>query len=211
MVSLPLDIWSSDDEPRLGVVLDEIWTLLEEGVTDRRHGFHTPVAATMRDSGGAALRTVVLRHVDREARSLHFHTDIRSKKVKDLQADPRISFLFYDRGAQTQLRVDAVATVSHNDKVAEEAWGKLTMDSRREYLASEQPGEPSAWPTSGLPPEFQDRDPTGEESEKGYKEFAVISASFSNLEWLYVCHEGHRRARFDWTSEGELDTTWLVP
>ena len=211
MVSLPLDIWSSDDEPRLGVVLDEIWTLLEEGVTDRRHGFHTPVAATMRDSGGAALRTVVLRHVDRDSRCLHFHTDIRSKKVKDLKADPRISFLFYDRGAQTQVRVDAVATVSHKNEVAAAAWSKLTLDSRREYMAAEHPGEPSAWPTSGLPPELQDRDPTLEESEKGYQEFAVVSASFSNLEWLYVCHEGHRRARFDWTAEGELDTTWLVP
>lgn len=211
MVSMPLDIWSSDDEPRLGVVLDEIWTLLEEGVKDRRHGFHTPVAATMRDSGGAALRTVVLRHVDRESRSLQFHTDIRSKKITDLKADPRLSFLFYDRGAQTQVRVDAVATVSHNDKVTAAAWEKLSPDNRREYLASEQPGEPSAWPTSGLPPEFQDRDPTDEELKKGYQEFAVISASFSTLEWLYVCHEGHRRARFDWTSQGELDTTWLVP
>ncbi len=211
MVSLPLDIWSSDDEPRLGVVLDEIWTLLEEGVKDRRHGFHTPVAATMRNEGGAALRTVVLRHVDRESRSLQFHTDIRSKKIADLKADPRLSFLFYDRGAQTQVRVEATATVSHNDEVTAAAWEKLSPENRREYLASEQPGEPSAWPTSGLPPEFQDRDPTEEESKKGYQDFAVISANFSNLEWLYVCHEGHRRARFDWSSDGELDTTWLVP
>ena len=211
MVSLPLDIWSSDDEPRLGVVLDEIWTLLEEGVTDRRHGFHTPVAATMRDSGGAALRTVVLRHADRETRCLRFHTDIRSKKIKDLRADPRISFLFYDRGAQTQLRVDAVASISHKDETAAEAWEKLKMDSRREYLVAEQPGESSAWPTSGLPAELQDRDPTPEESQKGFQEFAVVSANFSSLEWLYVCHEGHRRARFEWSKDGELDTTWLVP
>ena len=211
MASLPLDIWSSDDEPRLGVVLDEIWTLLEEGVTDRRHGFHTPVAATMREGAGAALRTVVLRHVDRESRCLHFHTDIRSTKISDLKKDPRISFLFYDRGAQTQLRVDAVATISHENEVAAEAWKKLTPDCRREYLASEHPGKPSAWPTSGLAPELQDRDPTMEESEKGYPEFAVISASFNHLEWLYVCHEGHRRARFDWSKDGELDTTWLVP
>jgi hypothetical protein len=211
MVSLPLDIWTSDDEPRLGVVLDEIWTLLEEGVTDRRHGFHTPVAATMRASSGAELRTVVLRDVDREARCLRFHTDIRSKKVCDLKEDPRLSLLFYDRGAQTQIRISAAAIINHNDGTAAQAWKKLSPDCRREYLASEQPGEPSAWPTSGLSPDLQDRDLTLAETEKGYRDFAVVSASFDHLEWLYACHEGHRRAKFEWLANGELETTWLVP
>ena len=45
-------------------IYDSLWKLLEEGGSNRRHPFHTPVLATRTSSGDPDLRTVVLRRVD---------------------------------------------------------------------------------------------------------------------------------------------------
>ena len=62
-------------------IYEELWRLLEEGSSNRRHPFHTPVLATSMSSGDPDLRTVVLRRVDRGRRLVCCHTDARSPKV----------------------------------------------------------------------------------------------------------------------------------
>ena len=47
-----------------------------------------------------------------------------------------------------------------------------------------------------------------EQSEEGYKNFAVIKCKIKCIEWLYLAAKGHRRAKFD--LENNKDT-WLVP
>src|SRR3546814_2417913 len=97
-----LDIWHSEDEPRLGAVLGECWHLLCDGAADPQHDFHLAALATQHAGFGCALRTVVLRKVDSEARELWFYTDLRSRKIgrseehtSELQSLMRISYAVF--------------------------------------------------------------------------------------------------------------------
>ncbi|HEY9538329.1 MAG TPA: pyridoxamine 5'-phosphate oxidase family protein [Kiloniellaceae bacterium] len=206
-----LDIWHSEDEPRLGAVLGECWHLLCDGAADPQHDFHLAALATQHAGFGCALRTVVLRKVDSEARELWFYTDLRSRKIGEIQDDPRIALLFHSLSDDTQLRVQAEATIHHSDALAEAAWRALKPRQRRDYLVSGPRGLPWAWATSGLPAAFENRDPSVTESEAGRLNFAVVVCRMRQMDWLFLTPYGHRRASFAWTAEGRLQTSWLVP
>lgn len=205
------DIWHAEDEPRLGAVLDECWHLLGDGAADPQHDFHLAALGSAHASFGCALRTVVLRRVDPAARQLWFYTDLRSRKIGEIEADPRVALLFHALSDDTQLRVQADATIHRRDAVAERAWRALKPRQRRDYLVSGPRGLPWAWPTSGLPTELESRDPSTAESEAGRLNFAVIVCHVRQIDWLYLTPYGHRRAVFVWTREGQLRTSWLVP
>ncbi|MEQ8355105.1 MAG: pyridoxamine 5'-phosphate oxidase family protein [Kiloniellaceae bacterium] len=206
-----LDIWQSEDEPRLGAVLAECWHLLADGAADPQHDFHLTALGTAHPLHGSALRTVVLRKVFPESRELWFYTDLRSRKVGEIQADPRIALLFHSLSDDTQLRVQADAGIHHRDGLAERAWQDLAPRQRRDYLVSGPRGLPWAWATSGLPAELESRDPTVEESEAGRLNFAVVVCRLRQIDWLFLTPYGHRRANFTWNNEGRLQTSWLVP
>lgn len=206
-----LDIWHSEDEPRLGAVLSECWHLLADGAAEPQHDFHTTALATTHAGLGCTLRTVVLRKVDPEARELAFYTDLRSRKIGEIQQDPRIALLFNSVSDDTQIRVQAEAVIHHRDSVAEAAWQELCPRRRRDYLVSGPRGLPWAWATSGLPAEFEGRDPNEAESEAGRLNFAVVVCRVRQIDWLFLTPYGHRRANFTWNDDGQLQTSWLVP
>ena len=206
-----LDIWSADEEPRLSAVLSECWALLIDGAADAKHDLHTLALASGSPAHGCVARTVVLREVDREARQLSFHTDLRSRKVGEIQADPRVSLLFMSHSDDTQIRVQAEARIHHGDAVAEAAWASVPLNRRRDYMVSGPPGLPWAWPTSGLPDHLESRAPSKEESQLGKVNFAVVVCAVKQMDWLYLTPYGHRRATFAWDEAGQLQTSWLVP
>jgi hypothetical protein len=206
-----LDIWHSEDEPRLGAVLDECWHLLRDGAGDPRHDFHLAALGTAHAGFGCALRTVVLRKVESGSRELWFYTDLRSRKIGEIQDDARVALLFHSLSDDTQLRVQAEAAIHHRGSLADAAWRALAPRQRRDYLVSGPRGLPWAWATSGLPSELENRDPSETESEAGRLNFAVVVCHVRQIDWLYLTPYGHRRANFTWTKEGRLQTSWLVP
>ncbi len=206
-----LDIWSTEDEPRLGAVLAECWHLLADGAAQSQHEFHTPALATAQAGLGCTLRTVVLRKTDPEARELSFYTDLRSRKIGEIQEDPRVALLFLSHSDDTQIRVQAEAELHHADALADTAWQELSPRRRRDYLVAGPPGLPWAWATSGLPAEIESREPSAAESEAGRLNFAVVVCRIRQLDWLYLTPYGHRRANFAWNAQGALQTSWLVP
>lgn len=201
----------ADEEPNLHTVLENVWHLLDKGVRDRRHGFHLPCLATWNPDFGPTARHVVLRGLDRKHRLLRFHTDARSGKAAEIAAEPRVALTFYDPGEETQVRAQAHAELHRSDAAAEAAWQKTRLFSRRCYLAQQAPGTPTEVPTAGLPFGLVDRSPTAEESEAGRANFAIVLCRIESLDWMYLSHMGHRRARFAWTAEGEVDARWLQP
>ena len=70
------------------------------------------------------------------------------------------------------------------------------------------PGTVSPNPTSGLRSELDNFEFTIEQSEEGYKNFAVIQCKIKIIEWLFLAAKGHRRARFELDNNKEY---WLVP
>jgi len=202
---------ASDEEPRLDVVLDGIWRLLNEGLRSRQHGFHCAGVASVRPDGSPSVRTMVLRGVDVARRRLYFHTDVRSRKLGEVPVEPRVSILFYDPPEHTQLRVEAVASVHRGDRLADEHWQAIAPLARRCYLSAGPPGLPWGFATSGLPPEVEERAPTLEESERGRLNFAVLQCEVRRFDWLYLSSIGNRRAGFRWEEGGRLRANWLIP
>lgn len=188
----------------LDATLTEAWRLLRLGATDRRSPLHTPAIATIREDGAPSVRTVVLRAADPDLRTLRFHTDLRSVKVRELDADPRVALHFYDPIEKIQLRVDGRAILHADDSLASEAWAASRSFSRLCYGIAPNPGG-----VLDDPRDAQVAKNTGD-AEAGRENFAAVSVDIVCLEWLYLAARGHRRARFTW-EEQRSTAVWLVP
>jgi hypothetical protein len=189
----------------LDASLAHAWAMIGRGVADRRSAFHTPVVATVDETGAPSQRVMVLRAADGERRLLRLHTDTRSQKLAHVAEQPRINLLFYDVGAKLQLRVGAHAAVHTGDEVARGAWAASRPQSRLCYEQVVAPGAPIPRPMPELPV-----DQRFTVADEGLENFAVLLATVDCIEWLYLAIEGHRRAR--WTyGDGGWRGTWLAP
>ena len=188
-------------------IKNKYWSMLDDAVTNRGSPFRIPVfiCAHQDEVDG---RIVVLRKSDRSNNLLQFHTDLRSPKVDILMKNNNASLVFYDKEEKIQLRVKVECKVNNQNFTTEESWKKTQHISRRCYLTDSPPGTASESPTSGMISKLEDFDYTMEQSEEGYKNFAVIKCKIKCIEWLYLAAKGHRRAKFD--LENNKDT-WLVP
>lgn len=189
-------------------ILDQVWHQLADGQRLRHSPFHQAVLATSTARGPSA-RYVVLRQVDRDRGVLGFHTDRRSEKWTELERDPRVALCFY--GQSVQVRAEGRAVLHHDDAVAELAWKRTGLMSRRCYLAEAAPGTVAPVPTSGLPAHLSKDRPTEAESAGGRVNFAVVTVPLQRIEWLHLAFEGHRRARFARVGQGPWRGEWLVP
>jgi pyridoxamine 5'-phosphate oxidase len=188
----------------------DIWSRLLNGALRYKDAFHNPVVANIH-ADGVNMRTVVLRKVWADKKQLAFHTDIRSGKWEELQLQNKISWLFYDASARLQIRLAGIATLHHNDLIADEAWATSTMSSRKIYMGEEGPSVKSLLPASGLPTVFETNDPSPEESIAGRKNFGVIVTTINWMEWLWLNSKGHRRATFSYDEKGVCEASWLIP
>ncbi len=192
-----------------GEILKNIWKNLDLGTLQRRHPFHQPVFATICDDA-PELRTVVLRRFWRRPPMLAFHSHKGSPKVNQIKANPNVYWLFYHPEEKLQVRIKGIATVHSGDGLAEEQWQSTELFSRRCYIG-EAPTQTSKKPTSGLPENLIDREPTREESEVGRGNFVVVTSTIVEIDCLEMNVKGHRRSLFTWRETGELETKWLTP
>lgn len=189
----------------LGASLAQVWSLLERGAADRRSPFHTPVIATVSPEGEPAVRVMVLRGVDRAARTLRVHTDVRSQKLAHLRAQSRAGVIVYDARAKIQVRLSALATIHTQDAVAGAGWAASRPQSRLCYEQDVAPGLPIAHPLDAPPP-----DRRFAEGDVGEANFAVVLLQVDHVEWLYLAVAGHRRASWCWDG-ADWKGSWLAP
>jgi len=189
----------------LSASLGHAWAMLSRGAADRRAAFHTPVVATVDETGGPSQRVMVLRAADPDLRRLRLHTDLRSDKLRHLARNPRMALNFYDAGAKLQLRVSGSGRVHAGDAVWQAAWAGAKPQSRLCYEQMEAPGSKIAAPLPELPV-----DKWYALADAGAANFAVLVVSVDAVEWLYLAIEGHRRARWTW-NDGAWEGTWLAP
>lgn len=184
----------------LGAVVASAFRLFARGVADRRSAFRTPSVATVGADGAPRVRTMVLRGFDAAARRLTLHTDRRGEKIGDIVRMPRVAVHVYDARAAIQIRLGATARLHVDDEVARAAWQRALPASLACYAVDPGPGRSVAAPPAA--PVF---------SEAGFANFAVLAVNFDSLEWLWLHHGGHRRAKFAWTADGGCGASWLVP
>ncbi|WP_144299927.1 pyridoxamine 5'-phosphate oxidase family protein [Elioraea rosea] len=198
-MSAPLPPWYDD----LAGTLAEGWAQLVRGAADRRHPCHTITVATAGLDGAPQLRTVVLRAAEPSARRMRFHTDARSRKVAELEADPRIAVHAYNPAAKIQIRLWGRATVHREDEVAATAWARTRPFSRVCYRLAQGPGTKVPDPSTALAE-------AGEGPEAGREAFVAVTVAIARLEFLFLASAGHRRALYDWATGGQ-EASWLVP
>jgi pyridoxamine 5'-phosphate oxidase len=196
----------------LDLSLTEARRLIEAGAHDRRSAAHTPVVATLDLDALPSQRIMILRHVDWTGRKLRFHTDARSSKIADADANDSASVLFYLPDDKIQLRFSGIIKVVNEGSEFDDAWDASTPFARRCYMAENAPGLVSSTPVSGLPEWIEGVQPSLEQVGPAKANFALFLFEFHSLEWLYLANSGHRRAKWMWdkTASG-WQGSWLVP
>jgi pyridoxamine 5'-phosphate oxidase len=186
-------------------ILAQAFSLWKEGVTNRSSQWHTPAVATVDALNMPHVRTVVMRAFDHTLSSavLRFHTDRRSPKCAALQNNPNIGVHGYDRKAKLQMRLTGKATLHTDSPLADAAWEHSLAMSRVCYGVQPASGSEIATAEGYTLPPLSDTD-------MGRNHFAAVVMDVSSLEWLYLSHTGHCRARFTFKERG-VDSTWLAP
>ncbi|MGL4440774.1 MAG: pyridoxamine 5'-phosphate oxidase family protein [Bosea sp. (in: a-proteobacteria)] len=179
----------------------QAWALLARGVADRRSPFHAPTVASLGLDGRPRARVVIMRACDVTKATLRFNTDRRTEKFAELSRDPRISLTGYDAGSKIQVRAEGVASLHTDDAVADTAWEASRQFSRICYGTVPAPGT-LLGDGGGFSLPSEDA-----EIAAGRANFSTVVIKVRTLEWLYLAHAGHRRARFDVGGEG----MWLTP
>ena len=195
--------------------LTEAWHLLELGTTDRRSAFHAPVVTNIDLQSNPSARTMILRNVDRNSRTLAFHSDIRSAKIAQWRAGPAACVIAYDANNKIQLRLMGVVTVHADDEVANRAWQDSRAMSRLTYCVDDAPGTEIITPMTLPAPKLDIvNDVSDQEADQvpdlGRENFCVVTVHVTSIEWVYLAAQGNRRALFSWP-DGILRSVWLQP
>ena len=203
MMSMPSKENSSE-------IFEDIKRNLTRGVKDRKHSFHTPVFSNIDNEDSITSRVVVLRQFDSANMILNFHTDFRSPKTFDLQQNNNSLFVFYDHKLKTQLRIKTTSTINNQNNITEEMWEKTKLFSRKCYLTEKAPSSFTDFPEDGIDESLRGKEPSLEESEKGYKNFTVVQNQIQEIDWLYLAASGHRRLKI--TMKDKIPSyQWIIP
>lgn len=167
------------------------WLGLADAARDRDHAWRVMTLATV-DGERADARSIVLRDIDEAGRRVIFYTDARSPKVAQLRAAPQGVLVGWWPQPGWQLRLRVRMTIETTGLEVSSRWARVKLSpSAHDYLAALPPGTPV------------DR----YQPERGSREhFAVVTATITEMDWLELHAEGHRRARL----AGDA-STWLTP
>lgn len=194
---------------QLDRLLNHIWDQIKQGAADPAHPYHTPAFGSIGLSG-PSLRTVILRNVDIQERSLSFHSDRRAEKIREIQRDPKITWLFWDPTPKEQLRLKGHATLHFEDERANQMWQDSHPKSLKLYVKPISPGTKVQEPQSGLSKHIQFDTLTDGDVEEGRQHFAVVHTTIDAIDFLHLHPEGNYRARFNWVEE-EYRGIWVIP
>jgi pyridoxamine 5'-phosphate oxidase len=191
------------DEPKTFADIEwQIWQLLQRGVADRKHGFHTPTVSTIGLDGKPKSRVMILRKAESAEKTLRLHADVRTQKWPELAKTSAISVSLYDVTQRVQLRVEGEAKLHNKDDVARAAWTGSQPMSRVGYGSMPGPGALIDSPDQFTLPESEAM------TDVGYENFGVIIVRVQSIEWLHLKQRQNRRAIFDLVNN---ETQWLVP
>lgn len=193
----------------LDLIYNEIWTSLIRGKKDSKSEFHQCYVSTYSDDY-PSLRTVVLRHANKDNLTISFHTDIRSNKINNINDNPNVTVLLYSHDKKIQIQIKGTAEINNQNERTSEVWKNIRSFSKKCYIVEVAPGTHSDTPVSGYLPEHEKDLPSEEILNKGYDNFALVEIKIENLEWLYLHRHGHRRALFKRNNE-KLTKEWLTP
>ena len=188
----------------LDEILTAIWLKLSDAVQSPSAAWRLPVLGTV--SGDSPdVGTFVLRDVGVESWSLTCYTDSRSSKVRQLAANPQVSWLFYCLEERIQLRACGLASIATSGPEVAAAWELVPAFSRQNYLTKEPPGK-----TADSRVVVGSLNGNANDFAAGISNFAILSCTLSELVWLSVDGQSQVSAVFEQTPDG-VTSAWRVP
>ena len=179
-------------------IYENIWKCLDKGVNDRLSDYHTFSLATS-PKNIVEVRTVVLRGYDRKNQSIIFHTNNLTNKISEIQNNPSVGALFYDRKEKVQIRLNGDAVISNMDQYCKERWDKMSSQSQECYYQNISPGKNIESP--GIV--------KNKLENKLSENFTVITINISKIDWLYLSSAGHTRVKF--LKNDGFTGQWIAP
>lgn len=191
-------------------LLNHIWEEVEQRAQDPAHPYHTPTFGTV-GTNGPSLRTVILRQVDTQERSLIFHSDSRAQKIKEIQNNSRVTWHFWSPDSNEQLRLMGEASLHFDDELANAVWQNSHPKSLKIYVKPIAPNTEVDEPQSGIAAEIESAKLSNrDEVEEGRKYFAVVRTRIDEISFLHLHKEGNYRAHFKWGKNG-VSSSWIIP
>jgi pyridoxamine 5'-phosphate oxidase len=179
-------------------IYENIWKCLDKGVNDRLSDYHTFSLATS-PKNIVEVRTVVLRGYDRKNQSIIFHTNNLTNKISEIQNNPSVGALFYDRKEKVQIRLNGDAVISNMDQYCKERWDKMSSQSQECYYQNISPGKNIESP--GIV--------KNKLENKLSENFTVITININKIDWLYLSSAGHTRVKF--LKNDGFTGQWIAP
>jgi pyridoxine/pyridoxamine 5'-phosphate oxidase len=161
---------------------------------NKKHPFRFFTLATVALDGRPHLRTVVLRNFDSNALQFTIYTDLRSRKVNELEQDARAQFLFYDARRMLQIVVGVRLVESNTDS---SIYNAIPEQSKKDYATKMSPGSQISSPEK-VQYDF---------SDKGH--FLQLVFKAETIEYLRLKRPNHLRAFFSLKKNWE--GSFLVP
>ena len=113
-------------------IMQKAYELMRDGIKNRSSMFHTLTMSTMHKNDIYS-RVMVLRDFNASRRTLRFHSDYRSEKVKAIKENPTCSVIGYDPADKTQIRMVGKAKINHKNKKSQKAWEESQSISKKCY------------------------------------------------------------------------------
>lgn len=207
----------------------EAWSILGAAVKDPKSPFRYLTLCTIADGDVPRARLLVLRDVVMRERRLEFHTDIRSPKWRELNANACVTVLGFDPGQRLQLRLEGTASLYGTECDENQiAWSALSPWTQRTYCGG-PPGDPLATGDTGTtdtgtqdmstqdmgnpkPSAPDSGGKTHARTDLGRERFGVIVFQATSLDWFQLERANNRRALFKYGDPGtEPAATWMMP
>ncbi|MCO4847028.1 MAG: pyridoxamine 5'-phosphate oxidase family protein [Yoonia sp.] len=173
--------------------LDGLWSFAWDQIGARDGARLWALSTTGRD-GWPDARTVVLRGSDADQKTLQFHTDLYSEKVKDLQLTPSASLLCWLPTPMLQIRLRVNVRVQSGAAVSG-IWENVPDPARQSYGTTPAPATPI---TSALD-YTKPADPAA---------FAVLECAVDQIDLMHLGAD-HRRAIY--SRGGDWAGQWVAP
>lgn len=196
---------------KLDTALAEIGSIFQDPEKRERAEYTAPALATHAQDDYPSVRHLILRSVDLGARHMDFFSDLRSTKVRELNANPRAGLLFYNRTMALQTRLDGTVTLHADDDVADLAWPRVREAAYRAYTSPKPSGVPIEDPSLA----FGFSEKNADLGPGARKNFVVLRFGFDRLEWLKLDPDGNKRAIYTWANKQQFSNpaefTWIIP
>tara|TARA_B100000575_G_scaffold272953_1_gene255479 strand:+ start:1035 stop:1628 length:594 start_codon:yes stop_codon:yes gene_type:complete len=176
-----------------------IWDKLFKAVKNKKAAFRYPALATYSKSN-VLVRTVVLRKVNINKKTLFFFTDHRTKKINDLKNNSKVTIHIYDKKNNLQVQCYGKAKVFLKNKETKKIWDNMNEYSKKQYISKLKPGR-----KINLDQKFSIQ---RENTKKNY--FSIIEVKVKKLEYLYLSIKNNERAVFEY-KKNICISNWLQP